>query len=94
MSIPLYTSIKRAAYSIFAHTAHFFRSHDHYSTLRVCHMTNIEQLGSHVTNIEHFSGEYVESHDEHSFVFIGTTPSVCIMRTSNSRVCKIENNEY
>ena len=30
-------------------------------------MTNVEQLGSHMTNTEHFSREYVESHDKHSY---------------------------
>ena len=33
------------------HTAHFFASHDQYSTLGESHMTNIEQLGSHMTNM-------------------------------------------
>ena len=39
------------------HPAHVFGSHDQNSTLR----------GSHMTNIEHFSFEYVESHDKHSY---------------------------
>ena len=30
-------------------------------------MTNIERLGIHMTNIEHFSRKYVESHDKHSY---------------------------